>query len=283
MSRIVRKLGEIFVANGTISARTLERALARAAAQQKKLGQVLEEMGVVTGEEVADALSVQFGCRRIGNLADRRYPKEVLDLVTPEVATLYMLFPLKKEGGRLYVAVADPTDTRIISNMAANYGLSVEAVVATRSDIIAAINRHYLNKEKESSGRGVVLIAEDDQLVAAELSAPLLREGYRVVVARDGIEAFKKAISESPHCIITDKEMPSFSGYRLLQALTEFPETRRIPVILLTASSSAEEEAEAFRKGFFDFIAKPVREATLSSRVRRAIQAHHASDILVAA
>jgi CheY-like chemotaxis protein len=56
-------------------------------------------------------------------------------------------------------------------------------------------------------------------------------------------------------------------------AARHYPETRRIPVLLLTASLNGEEEAEAFKKGFFDFMAKPVRDITFITRIKRAVQA----------
>ena len=88
------------------------------------------------------------------------------------------------------------------------------------------------------------------------------------------MDAFRKAIGERPDVIVTDKEMPIFDGYKLLNSLRLLPETMRIPVILLTASLRETEESEAFEKGFFDYIAKPVTDITLLSRIKRALQVH---------
>src|ERR1039457_175701 len=97
-----KKIGEIFVDDGTISRKTLQRALERGEKEHKKVGFVLEEMGVVTGEEIADGLSRQFGYRRIAAIAEHSYPRELLDLVTVETAIRYLMFPLRKEGTNLY-------------------------------------------------------------------------------------------------------------------------------------------------------------------------------------
>ena len=66
-------------------------------------------------------------------------------------------------------------------------------------------------------------------------------------------------------------EMPGLSGYRLIYALKSLPETCNIPVILHTASLDSVEEAYACRKGFFDIMARPVKEVTLITRVKWAI------------
>lgn len=269
-----KKFGEIFVEDGTISLKTLQRALERGENEHKKVGLVLEEMGVVTGEEIADVLARQFGFQRIAAIAGHSFPKEVLDLVTVETAIRYLLFPLRKEGSKLYLATADPTETRIIANMTQNLEVTIILMIATRADILAAINKHYLGKETVTDKRKTVLIVDDNALVISEFGQILARQGYRVISAKDGIEAFKKAISESPHVILTDKEMPGFSGYRLLDALKNLPETATIPVILHTASLNSEEEADAYQKGFFDFMLKPVKEVTLITRIRRAVDTH---------
>lgn len=267
-----KRLGEIFVASGLITEKTLERALARSKRQKKKVGTVLEEIEMVTGEELASALAVQYGHRVVSNFARYAFPPELFKLIPEDVAMQYLLFPLKIENNKLAVAMADPTETKIVSNIAANNDLTLVPFIATRRDIFAAIARHYLGRDLSSSQEKSVLVAEDNRLVYTMLNNILRKEGYRVVLAQDGMDAYKSAIAESPHVIITDKDMPKMGGYALFDALRGLPETRHIPIILLTGDSSAEEESRAFEKGFFDFITKPVKEVTLVTRVKRAFQ-----------
>lgn len=267
-----KKLGEILVERGLITETTLERALVRAKRQQKKLGFVLEEIEVVTGEEVVTALAEQYGYKVVANFARFKFPADLLRIIPVDIAMEHLLFPLKIENGRLALALADPTDGRIVANIAANHDMKVVPFVATRRDIIAAINRHYLGKETGEAAEKTVMVVEDDKLIWTLLSAMLNREGYRVVVAMDGMEAYRLAMTEAPQVILTDKEMPKMDGYALLAALRNLPETRHIPVILVTGAADGDEEARAFEKGFFDFMTKPVREATLVTRVRRAYQ-----------
>lgn len=266
-----KKLGEIFLENGIITEVTLERALARAKRLNKKLGATLEELEIITGEELAQALASQFGCKVISDFARFAFPRELQDIISVDVATQSLLFPLKREGNKLAVAVADPTQLKILDNIAANNGLQIYPYVATRKDIIMAIARHYLGKEPDDNREVTVLLVEDNKLIHTMIQTILSREGFRVLVESDGMEGYKTAVAELPHLILTDKELPKLDGYGLFDALQNIPETRSIPVILVTGSPDVEEESRAFEKGFFDFIAKPVRDATLVTRVRRAI------------
>jgi len=272
MTTVRKKLGDILVANGTISEKTLQRVLEKAKKTHLKVGVLLEDIGIVTGGEIAAALAEQFRCKTAREFAGYHYSPELLKTIPVEVATKHFLFPLKLEQKRLFLAIADPTDTRIVSNLAANKELTIIPFIATRGDIMAAINKHYLGSQTISDKRKTVLIVEDNAAISSELERVLSKEGYRIVTAKDGIEAFKKAISEAPHVIITDKEMPLFDGYKLLESLKTLPETMRTPVILLTASQNITEESDAFNKGFFDFIAKPVKHVTLIARIKRALE-----------
>ena len=265
-------IGEILVAQGLITGTTLKRALARSKRLGKRLGTLLEEMELITGEELAAALAEQYGFRVVGNFASHNFSSELLELIPFDVAMQNMLFPLKIENGRLALAMADPTETRIVSNIAANHGLTVVPFIATRKDITEAISRKYLNKEPSFQREKTILVVEDDNLLSTMWSHLLSKEGYRILIAADGMDAYKTSISEMPQVIVSEKEVPKLDSYSLLDALRNIPELRHIPVILLTDSTDSADEARAFEKGFFDYIVKPVNEVTLKTRVKRAFQ-----------
>ncbi len=270
-----KKLGEIFVANGIITTKTKERVLLRAQARTKRFGAMLEEMELITGDELAEALAIQYRCKVIRNLPDQPIQSELLKLIPVGVAMQNMIFPLKREENMLALAMADPTDTRAADNLAADNGLKIVPFVASRKDIHAAICIHYLGQQPTSPKDKTVLVVEDDKTIQAILGDILRKNGYQVTAATDGMEAFKTVIAQRPHVVLTDKEMPKLDGYGLLGALKNIPETRDIPVIMVTGKAmNAEEEAKAFEKGFFDYITKPVNDVTLVARVKRAFQVY---------
>ncbi len=270
-----KKIGEILVSGGLITEKTLARALERSRRQKQKLGSTLAEIEVITEEELAQALANQYGCKVITDFARFRFAAELLRMVPVDIAMEHLIFPLKIEEKRIAMAMADPTETRIVTNIASNNGLAIVPFIATRRDIITAINRHYLGRDMlTENSNTTVLVAEDNKLIYTMLSNVLNNEGYRVVVATDGMEAYKMAMSERPQVIITDKEMPKLDGYGLFDALRNQPELRNVPILLLTSHTDGAEEARAFEKGFYDYMPKPVREITLITRVKRALQAY---------
>jgi len=266
-----KKLGEIFVENGILSEKTVERMLLVSRRLGKRFGCVLEELGLIDGDELAAALATQFSCRVASNFAGYSFTPELLAIISVEVALQNYIFPLKLDNNRLALAMADPTDSRVVKNIAANNGLTITPFIATRKEIYAAICKHYLQKEVSHSVTKTVLVVEDEKLVGAMFGNFLTKQGYRVVLAADGLEAYKAVLTEKPQVVITDLYMPKLDGYGLFDALHSVPELMHIPVILISSSLRPDDEAKAFERGFFDFIEKPVKEVTLVTRVKRAL------------
>jgi CheY-like chemotaxis protein len=237
----------------------------------KDFGFLLEEMGLITETELVQALASQYQLKPLFDFAKRTFLPEVLRVVTAEVALENMLFPLQIAGGKLALAIADPTRSNIADNISANNGLSVVCFLSTKNEIKTAICRHYFGKDRVEPTEKTVLIVEDNKAILAAMKE-ILSKHYRVVTATDGLDAYKEVISTKPHVVLTDMEMPKLSGFGLLYALRAVPETRLIPIILISGTTSATAEAQAFQKGFFDFIPKPVKETTLLTRVQRAYE-----------
>jgi PleD family two-component response regulator len=266
-----KRLGEILVEHGIISLKTRDRVLLRAEILHRRIGNVLEDLGLVTGEELAAALANQHGYKTVTDLNRFTVPPELLELLPIEVAMQHLVFPLKKEGSRLALAMTDPTDMRIANNLAADSGLEIVPFIATKQEIREAICHHYLGKPAARPTSRTILAVDDDRMIRSILTDILEKDRYRVLTAADGMQAFRTVIAESPHVIITDLVMPKLDGYGLLNALKNIPETSFIPVILISGQlKSEEEELKAFDKGFFDVILKPLNQASVRARVKRA-------------
>jgi CheY-like chemotaxis protein len=264
-----KKLGEIFVEQNLITAKTTERVIAISKHLKKRFGTVLEEMGLITGEELAYALAQQYNCKMISNFTNGSFSPQVLDIIPAEVALQYLLFPLKREGDKLALAMADPTNTKVVGNIAANNNLSIIPFVATSKEINAAICKNYFGMDITEPARKSVLIVDDDKLILETVSR-MLNKDYLIYTAVDGMEAYKVAVSKKPHVILTDKEMPKLDGYKLLSSLKNLAETKATPTILISSTTSIEEELKALEAGFFDFIRKPINPPILLARVKRA-------------
>ena len=192
-----KKLGEILVEKGTLTEKTVERMLALSRRLNKRFGTVLEDVGLIDGEELAAALATQYSCRVVSNFAGYSYSPELLATISVDVAMQNNLFPLKLDNKRLALAMADPTETRVVRNIAANNDLTITPFIATRKEIYAAICRNYLQKEISVSSAQTVLVVDDDKMMSTMFGDFLSKKGYRVILAADGLEAYKAGLTEA--------------------------------------------------------------------------------------
>jgi DNA-binding NtrC family response regulator len=105
-----------------------------------------------------------------------------------------------------------------------------------------------------------VLIAEDEPNALAGLAELISGWGYRTETAKDGQEAWEKALAWDPAIVVTDLKMPRLDGIGLLTKLTEQGSglTSNLAVIVLTAMGSIQLAVEAMKLGAYDFLQKPV-------------------------
>jgi putative two-component system response regulator len=130
----------------------------------------------------------------------------------------------------------------------------------------------------EPGGR---LLAVDDQEVNLELLEELLQgAGYEVVTARNGEEALEAVAREPVDCIILDVMMPVLDGFEACRRLKAAPQTRMIPVVMLTALSEVADKIKGLEVGADDFLNKPVRREELLARVRALVRVKRLRDEL---
>lgn len=118
----------------------------------------------------------------------------------------------------------------------------------------------------------VVLVAEDDSDILDLVELRLQQDGYQVVTARDGHEALRLAGERRPALALLDVQMPKANGYEVTRRLRADDATRRMAIIILTASVRDSEIARAFDAGADDFLRKPFSPADLVARVRAALE-----------
>lgn len=268
----MKHLGDILVEAEIISKKTLERALIRQKEGKARLGTVLEEMGVITEEELAEALAKQFNFKTIKNFVNHSFSQEVLDLLPSDLAMKKLVFPLKQKDNMLAIAITDPFDMETMEMVSRVTGFQIIPVITTRREILDAIAKHYLNSSITNNDGNTILLVEDSPAVMTVIQVALSKEGFSVITATDGLDGLKMAVAERPLLIITDSVMPRMDGYGLLRAIKANPMTADIPVIMLTSKASTEDEQKALEFGFIDFIPKPVQPVRVVSRVKRVLE-----------
>src|SRR5258706_12523430 len=104
-----------------------------------------------------------------------------------------------------------------------------------------------------------ILVADDDLSALKMTTLILQRQGYEVVVARDGAEALELIAASPPDLIILDVMMPRISGYEVCQRLRADPTTADIPIIMFTAKSLTADKVTGFEVGAEDYLTKPTQ------------------------
>jgi len=105
-----------------------------------------------------------------------------------------------------------------------------------------------------------VLIVEDDPLMSRMYEKIFLFEKYEVELAHDGAEALEKARAAKPTVIMLDVMMPKMNGLQVLEKLKADPETKGIPVIMLTNLAGQQDAETALSKGAVKYLIKSEHE-----------------------
>lgn len=119
-----------------------------------------------------------------------------------------------------------------------------------------------------SASQPTVLIVEDELAQREVLAYNLEAEGFRVLKAEDGEEALLLIREDTPDIIVLDWMMPNISGIEVCRQLKMRPETRAIPVIMLSARSEEVDKVRGLETGADDYVVKPYSVIELMARVR---------------
>jgi CheY-like chemotaxis protein len=119
----------------------------------------------------------------------------------------------------------------------------------------------------EPDAARTILIVDDDEGVRRSLAFDLAPYGLRVLEAADGREGLELARREKPDAILLDVLMPKLDGWQTLRALKDLPETRTIPVVILSA---VDDRPFGISLGAFDYLVKPVDRKDLFATLARA-------------
>jgi signal transduction histidine kinase/ligand-binding sensor domain-containing protein/CheY-like chemotaxis protein/AraC-like DNA-binding protein len=122
-----------------------------------------------------------------------------------------------------------------------------------------------------NSKKKIVLIIDDNEEIL-ELLNDKLKEEYQILKARNGAEGKKLALKHIPDLIISDIMMPELSGTELCSDLKNESSTSHIPIILLTAKGSEEDEIRGLSTGADDYISKPFKVSILRARIQTILE-----------
>lgn len=112
-----------------------------------------------------------------------------------------------------------------------------------------------------------VLVVDDEPEIVSLVAYHLERAGYAVSTATDGATAIVKARQEQPRLIVLDVMLPGITGFEVLEALRARPDTKDVPVLMLTALQDDEDRIRGLSLGVDDYVTKPFNPEELVLRV----------------
>ena len=146
--RLVKKqLGELLIERGLITKTQLDKALETQRQKGGLIGQILVVLGFTKEEEIAQALTVQYGFPYLP-LSNYELSKNIVQLIPENVARQYCLMAVDKIGDTLTVAMANPLNVKAIEDIELLTKCNVQVFVSTMTDISNAIAKLYAKEKK---------------------------------------------------------------------------------------------------------------------------------------
>ena len=125
------------------------------------------------------------------------------------------------------------------------------------------------------------ILIVDDERQNIKVLTDFLRDDYKIMAAKTGLQALEAARSPNPpDLILLDIVMPDLDGYDVCKMLKQDDKTMHIPVIFVTGLGSTTEEVKGFELGAVDYIKKPFRPVIVKARIKTHIQLKRKSDLL---
>ncbi|MDR2308682.1 MAG: twitching motility response regulator PilH [Paucimonas sp.] len=118
-----------------------------------------------------------------------------------------------------------------------------------------------------------VLIVDDSPTEMYRLTEWLEKHGHQVLKADNGADGVALARQEKPDAVLMDIVMPGMNGFQATRQLSKDPETRAIPVIVVTTKDQETDRIWATRQGARDFLTKPVEEDALLAKLKEVLGA----------
>ncbi len=187
MTRVARlRIGELLVRAGVVTAEQVDEALALQAQKGGRLGEVLIGLKRIDETDLGEALSQQLGLPFVGDLATQEIDAEVVSLVPIAFAKRFGLLPLGREDGAVRVAVTDPLDLTAIDQVARLVGARPRLVVTSPKALLDVVNRTYdvagdsardmiEDLDIESLDTLAHELEEPEDLLDADSEAPIIR------------------------------------------------------------------------------------------------------------
>ena len=158
--------------------------------------------------------------------------------------------------------------------LATVYADAARALAAAAPGVLAAQAAQGSQATSSGANRAPMVMVVDDSLTVRRVTQRMLvREGYRVVTAKDGLDALERLAEERPAVLLSDIEMPRMDGFDLVRNVRADPRLQGLPVVMITSRIAQKHRDYAAELGVDHYLGKPYSEEELLSLVSRYVQA----------
>lgn len=170
-----KRLGDLLVESGLITVEQLENALQQKGSDEK-IGDALLRLGFITEQQLIEVLEFQLGVPHI-NINQFVIEPDTVQLVPREIAKRYNVMPVRTEDNQLFVAMADPMDYFAIEELRMATGYQIVPAIATKDELQRAITRYYDLQQslEEAMGDFVVTEEEAEEAGITDEDSPVVR------------------------------------------------------------------------------------------------------------
>jgi type IV pilus assembly protein PilB len=138
-----RRLGELLIESGLLTADKLSEALVAQKRTGKRLGEVLIDMKIISEEEMAFALAMQLKIPFVDLAGEKDIKSEIMDIIPEEVCMKFMCIPLGLKNNILDVAMSDPLNLNIMKDLQFITGYNIQPAISTKSQIFDKIQKYF--------------------------------------------------------------------------------------------------------------------------------------------
>jgi len=192
------RLLELLVKENLLTADEAQRATAEQRRSNERLGTVLRRLGFLSDEDLLDFLSRKYGIPVI-NLQRVEVTEEIIRLVKKEIVQKYQVFPVRKVGNTLTLALSDPTVVLAIDDVQFATGLHVIPVLASEAAIKEAIDKSYTDSTAKLDE-----LLQKEQQVGADALELVDRSSSKVDISEMGEEAGEAPVIRFVNLILAD-------------------------------------------------------------------------------
>lgn len=219
-----KRIGDLLVESGLLTAEQLEHALKAQKESNERLGDVLISHHFITEQQLIEVLEFQLGIPHV-QLFRQEIDSQAVNAVPKKLAELHTVLPLRYERNRLILAMVDPLDYHAIDEVQMAVGMRVQPVIATKDELTRAIRRYYGLQESvdqvmeslegheeevsESIGEEAPVVRTVNQIItqavqvgASDIHFDPLEDGLRIRFRVDGMMRTERTLPKDMHAII---------------------------------------------------------------------------------